>query len=190
METQQAKIQLIAHDREVYDFAFASGVDVFASVGADGSVRLFDLRSLEHSQVLYESPDMAPLMRVCWNKMNPNYLATFKMESAEVIVLDIRYPPDPVATLVEPSPILSSPAHPQNKNVNAIAWAPYSSYHLCSVGESGRAIIWNVPGNSSQVEEPILSYDANRPIDNIQWSVPAPNWIAVATGNTVSALRV
>jgi len=35
---------LIAHDKEVYDMAFARGTDVFASVGADGSVRVFDLR--------------------------------------------------------------------------------------------------------------------------------------------------
>lgn len=44
VETGQAKTQLIAHDKEVYDVAFARGVDVFASVGADGSVRMFDLR--------------------------------------------------------------------------------------------------------------------------------------------------
>ncbi len=35
--------QLIAHDREVYDIAWG-GVGVFATVSADGSVRVFDLR--------------------------------------------------------------------------------------------------------------------------------------------------
>ena len=45
VETRQAKTQLIAHDKEVYDVAFATNsTDVFASVGADGSVRMFDLR--------------------------------------------------------------------------------------------------------------------------------------------------
>jgi len=43
-QSQVAKTQLIAHDREVFDVAFAKGVDVFASVGADGSLRSFDLR--------------------------------------------------------------------------------------------------------------------------------------------------
>ena len=41
------KTQLIAHDKEVYDIAFSragGGRDMFASVGADGSVRMFDLR--------------------------------------------------------------------------------------------------------------------------------------------------
>lgn len=48
--------QLIAHDREVYDVAWSpASREVFASVGADGSVRMFDLRSLEHSTILYEA---------------------------------------------------------------------------------------------------------------------------------------
>jgi WD repeat-containing protein 68 len=50
-----AKTQLIAHDKEVYDVRFcANSVDVFASCGQDGSVRMFDLRSLEHSTIIYE----------------------------------------------------------------------------------------------------------------------------------------
>ncbi len=44
LQTKQTKTQLIAHDKEVYDIAFAKGKDVFATVGADGSVRMFDLR--------------------------------------------------------------------------------------------------------------------------------------------------
>lgn len=36
-------LQLIAHDKEVYDIAWG-GIGVFASVSADGSVRVFDLR--------------------------------------------------------------------------------------------------------------------------------------------------
>lgn len=45
VETNQAKTQLIAHDKDVYDVAFMHGTaDIFASVGADGSVRMFDLR--------------------------------------------------------------------------------------------------------------------------------------------------
>ncbi|KAI3487315.1 hypothetical protein L1887_48900 [Cichorium endivia] len=35
----------------------SGSADVFASVGADGSVRVFDLRSLEHSTIIYEDWD-------------------------------------------------------------------------------------------------------------------------------------
>lgn len=56
--TLTAKTQLIAHDKEVYDVRFcANSVDVFVSCGADGSVRMFDLRSLEHSTIIYEPTD-------------------------------------------------------------------------------------------------------------------------------------
>ena len=56
--TLTAKTQLIAHDKEVFDVRFcASSVDVFVSCGADGSVRMFDLRSLEHSTIIYEPSD-------------------------------------------------------------------------------------------------------------------------------------
>ena len=43
--SQQPKTQLIAHDKEVYDIAFTpNDTHIFATAGADGSVRLFDLR--------------------------------------------------------------------------------------------------------------------------------------------------
>ena len=57
VSTSAAVTQLIAHDREVYDVAWVPGsIDAFVSVGADGSLRAFDLRSLEHSTILYETP--------------------------------------------------------------------------------------------------------------------------------------
>ena len=57
IDTSTAITQLIAHDREVYDVAWLPGsTDIFVSVGADGSLRAFDLRSLEHSTILYETP--------------------------------------------------------------------------------------------------------------------------------------
>lgn len=73
--------------KQVYDIAFSragGGRDMFASVGADGSVRMFDLRHLEHSTIIYEDPQHHPLLRLCWNKQDPNYLATMAMDGMEV----------------------------------------------------------------------------------------------------------
>lgn len=89
LSTGQAKTQLIAHDKEVYDIAFASR-SVFGSVGAEGSVRLFDLRSLEHSTIIYETgqgtDSQKPLLRLAWNKSDPNFIATVPLDSDEVPV--------------------------------------------------------------------------------------------------------
>ena len=43
-QTQKVVTQLIAHDKEVLDVAFSKGKDIFGTVGADGSLRTFDLR--------------------------------------------------------------------------------------------------------------------------------------------------
>lgn len=68
----QVKTQLIAHEKPVHDISFTrmdNGKDQFATAGADGSVRLFDLRSLQHSTILYEDCDKRPLNHVAWNKI-------------------------------------------------------------------------------------------------------------------------
>ena len=66
--TLTAKTQLIAHDKEVYDVRFcANSVDVFVSCGADGSVRMFDLRSLEHSTIIYEPTEKSDKRR-CYSQ--------------------------------------------------------------------------------------------------------------------------
>jgi DDB1- and CUL4-associated factor 7 len=52
LTARKVKTQLIAHDREVYDIAWSRGKDTFATVGADGSLRVFDLRSLDHSTIM------------------------------------------------------------------------------------------------------------------------------------------
>lgn len=86
----------------MYDICFATGANIFGTVGADGSVRMFDLRSivcislliqfrsLEHSTILYESPELSPLLRIAWNKLDTNYLATFQTCSNNAVILDIR----------------------------------------------------------------------------------------------------
>lgn len=57
-ETFVAKTQLIAHDSEVFDVKYLFGdTNVFTSCSSDGSVRLFDLRNLEQSTIIYEKSD-------------------------------------------------------------------------------------------------------------------------------------
>ena len=41
-------------------------------------------RHLEHSTIIYEDPQHSPLLRLSWNKQDPNYLATFSLDALEV----------------------------------------------------------------------------------------------------------
>ena len=46
-----------------------------------------DTRHLEHSTIIYEDPQHSPLLRLSWNKQDPNYLATFSLDAVEVCKL-------------------------------------------------------------------------------------------------------
>jgi WD repeat-containing protein 68 len=149
VETNQAKTQLIAHDKEVYDVSFAgNNADIFASVGADGSVRMFDLRALEHSTIIYEttssSPTLAgsspntqtgtqpvPLVRLAFNKLDTNYLSTFHMDSSSVQILDIRVPGIPVTEL-----------RGHKGALNCMAWSPIGSTEIATGSKSQNFCIW------------------------------------------------
>lgn len=176
------KTQLIAHDKEVYDIAFSragGGRDMFASVGADGSVRMFDLRHLEHSTIIYEDPQHHPLLRLGWNKQDPNYLATMAMDALEVVILDVRVPCTPVARL-----------NNHRACVNSIAWAPHSSCHICTAADDHQALIWDIQSMPRAIEDPILAYTASGEINQIQWSSTQPDWIAICYNNSLEILRV
>lgn len=185
---QCPRTQLVAHDREVFDIAFAQGKDIFASVGADGSMRMFDLRHLDHSTIIYESPGYSStkspgysaLLRLEWNKQDPNYLATFAVDSMRTVILDIRVPSTPVAELGGHSACL-----------NAVAWAPHSHCHICTAGDDNQALIWDLSTMHMQpVEEPILAYGAEGEINNLQWSALQPDWVSIAYRDKIQILRV
>ena len=178
-QTQQAKTQLIAHDKEVYDIAFARGTDVFASVGADGSLRMFDLRNLEHSPIIYETPELTPLLRLSWNKQDPKYLAAIPEDSNNAIILDIRVPSVPAAELSGHAAA-----------INALAWAPHSSCHLCTASDDKQAYIWDLSTMPKPIEDPILAYSAESEVNQLQWSSSQPDWISITFGNKMQILRV
>jgi len=90
IEKNHVYTQLIAHDKEVYDISFSPNRNVFASVGADGSARQFDLRNLEHSTVLYETDNNLPLLKLGWNRLDSNYVAIIAMDQSYVTILDTR----------------------------------------------------------------------------------------------------
>lgn len=143
IEYTTALTQLIAHDREVYDVAWLPGsTDIFVSVGADGSLRAFDLRSLEHSTILYETPPpknipppsaspgqnarppTSPLLRIAFNPNDSNYMSTFHTESNEIQILDMRSPGQPVMELKS-----------HRAQVNALAWGASESSLLATAGK-------------------------------------------------------
>ena len=176
---------------------------------------MFDLRSLEHSTIIYESADgqggsPVPLIRLAWNKQDPNYLAPLTMDSSKVIILDIRVPSLPAAVL---------DGHSQC--VNALAWAPHSSCHICTAGDDNQALIWDLTSlEQKPISDPILAYASRAPdrsplrrrnacppplpgdppfgrryyaeseVNQLQWSRGQPDWVAICFDKKLQILRV
>lgn len=179
LEKQTPRTQLIAHEKEVYDISFAAGRDIFGTVGADGSVRMFDLRSLEHSTILFESPDMSPLLKIAWNKQDPNYVATILTDSPKAVIIDIRVPSIPMTELMGHQAAL-----------NGISWAPHSAHHICTVGDDSQALIWDITSKVRPIEDPILAYSAAAEINQLQWCGLHEDWVAVCYDKYLQILRV
>lgn len=177
IEQQKTMAQIVTHEKEVYDVAFKDGRNVFASVGADGTLRMFDLRNLKNSMIIYET-DNKPLLKLGWNKQDPNYIVTMAQD-APAIVIDIRIPSFPAAELGG-----------HTKSMNAVCWAPHSSGHLCTVGDDSQALIWDISELSRAKHEPILAYQANAAINQLQWSALQPDWIAIGFSNILQMLRI
>ncbi|KIY53042.1 WD40 repeat-like protein [Fistulina hepatica ATCC 64428] len=154
IDTQTAITQLIAHDREVYDVAWLpNSTDIFVSVGADGSLRAFDLRSLEHSTILYETPapksappppstspnptarpPSSPLLRIAFPCGDQNYMSTFHMDGSRVQILDIRNPGHPVLQL--------SAHHSQ---VNSVGWGSSQGHSLlATAADDCQLLLWDL----------------------------------------------
>ncbi|KAK7207975.1 WD40-repeat-containing domain protein [Myxozyma melibiosi] len=176
LNTSTAKTQLIAHDKEVFDARFTTGsADVFASVGADGSVRVFDLRSLEHSTIIYEPVNPPPLLRISTNSRDPNMLATFSIDSNVVHVLDIRSPGTPVIEL---------DAH--MGNINAVEWAPKQRNAIATCSDDCQVLVWDVSSNRPDIA---FAYTENAEVNNLTWSANG-EWIGAIAGRGLQAVRM
>ncbi|KAK1515506.1 WD repeat-containing protein [Colletotrichum paranaense] len=208
-----AKTQLIAHDKEVYDVRFcANSVDVFVSCGQDGSVRMFDLRSLEHSTIIYEptgkderdanggriSPTLAqqtmsnppPLLRLATSPHDTHLLATFAQDSNVIRILDVRHPGQALLEL-----------RGHGGSLNSIEWSPTRRGVLASGADDCQVLLWDVYNNNpalgggppangaaqpDNTRSPYASWQCDYEVGNLAWvphlSSDQGEWLGVSAG--------
>ncbi len=182
LERQMVDTKLIAHDSDVFDVTVAHhSASSFASVGADKSLRLFDLRTLDHSTIVHEADE--PLLRVSWNRQDSNYLAVTAMTSHNVTVIDVRTPSSALTEL-----------RGHGAPLSGIDWAPKSHGHLASAGSDSTAFIWDVSdviSNGRGYEAaPMLNYLASSEVNQIHWSRLQSEWLGITHGACLEMLHV
>lgn len=203
LEKLKIESQLIAHDKAVHDIAFGKPDTLFVSAGADGSVRLFDQRQLEVSTIIYETS--SPLLRVAWNTINTNYVATIAEHERGITVFDIRRPFMRLEALVH-----------RESFVNHLCWAPGSKRHLLCGTDDGHALIWDfkqasteeaaasAAGDMSRTGSaavadstaprsrhgPLLAYEVGEEVNQVQWTTANPEWVALGTAKRFEVLQI
>ncbi|KAF2863414.1 WD40 repeat-like protein, partial [Piedraia hortae CBS 480.64] len=219
--TLTAKTQLIAHDREVFDVRFCAGsVDTFVSCGADGSVRMFDLRSLEHSTIIYEPaekdkeaspsspmkpqgpPSAPPLLRLAASPFDSHLLATFAADGNIVRILDVRQPG---------TALLELRGH--SCSLNSIEWSPNRRGVLASGADDCLVLTWDLVNSynqaalgpaplssglvpESQAKGPCSSWRCDFEIGNISWAPQSTltarsgEWLGVCAGRGVYGVKL
>ncbi|KAF2172091.1 hypothetical protein M409DRAFT_49840 [Zasmidium cellare ATCC 36951] len=187
--TLTAKTQLIAHDKEVFDVRFCAGsVDVFVSCGADGSVRMFDLRSLEHSTIIYEpaeksdkasspsasSPSKStsqtlspapPLLRLAASPHDSHLLATFAADSNIIRILDVRQPG---------TALLELRGH--QSDLRSIEWNPNRRGMLASGADDSLVLVWDLLNSSNQAAVPTVNGNGSSGQTEVQGKGPLASW--------------
>lgn len=222
LDVASVKTQLIAHDSEVFDVKFIhNSTNVFASVGNDGSMRVFDLRSLEHSTIIYEpgpalltntGPGPASssplargstpsqqlpltssnaLLRLSASNIDQHHLATIGANSNNVIIIDMRMPGLPLATLDASLGATNSGA------INCLTWHPTANY-LLTGGDDCQALIWdcsNLQAPKGQLMEtaatdtPVLSYEEDLEVNSVCWR-SLGEWFGVVSGKGFQAVLI
>lgn len=154
----QIKKQILAHNNEVNDIAFAQDPNIFVTASTDCSVRKFDLRSLDQCSIIYENPRQQHVVRVAWNKIDPNYLAVLNMDSSTVTLLDIR---------AHVYPNMEIKGH--NGGVNSMCWS-FASNQICTAGEDNQVMIRDAMKSVNSIKDTPLVYNAPDKVFNVFWS--------------------
>ena len=171
------KTQFVAHDKEVLDIQFGKEENFLITGGEDDSVRLFDLRNLSHSTIIYEAKGNSPINKVAWNLQNSNLIAALSLDKNVIYIFDIRM--NSIVSFDE--------LNLHKEPVTGCVWAPDNPIKLCSVSEDCNVIISNV--NSEPAQSNNVFYTALYPINNVDWCKSFPEWIGITLKDRVQLLR-
>jgi len=101
------------------------------------------------------------------------------MDHNYITILDVRQPMKVMAKLVN-----------HKDCVNALAWAPHSMSHLCTVGDDAQALIWDISEPRAEITEPLLEYKADGEITNLTWSILQTDWLGICYSKNLQILKV
>ena len=168
----------VACEREVYDLSFGQNENLIMTACADGTIRNFDMRTVEYS-IVNETDEDIPMVRVKWNRISPDFVLCIGLDKNKINIYDLRNQSNPYAILKSHTNV-----------VNDAVWAPNSNTNLLSVSDDKKAFIWDIYTGSGQQVENVMKYETSEEIESCFWGERTENWVGITHGRSVEVLRV
>lgn len=146
LNTSQVLTRLIAHDKEVYDVGFLEGEHSFVSAGAEGELRMFDLRDLDNSQIVFDSKDRSALTRMSICSIDTNYIIALSSSKPYFYLIDLRDISSPVAIIQSHTNL-----------INAAHWSKYERGRFATAGDDKSLLVWDLKNVNTQKPNYIFS---------------------------------
>eukprot|EP00747_Dinoflagellata_sp_TGD_P155524 gnl/TRDRNA2_/TRDRNA2_177585_c2_seq5.p1 gnl/TRDRNA2_/TRDRNA2_177585_c2~~gnl/TRDRNA2_/TRDRNA2_177585_c2_seq5.p1 ORF type:complete len:306 (+),score=-27.95 gnl/TRDRNA2_/TRDRNA2_177585_c2_seq5:190-1107(+) len=152
------------------------GPNLLSTASADGSLHILDVRDHAVSNCLYKSTEPnTKISELKWNKSDTRFLAASIGPKSKIIVIDTRFPMNPIIEL------LHSP-----DAVITVAWDPNSSNYVCTGDSDSKIMLWDIFSPLPKMKNsyslvPISSYPLPTEITQLHWCTLYPELMAICS---------
>eukprot|EP00747_Dinoflagellata_sp_TGD_P155522 gnl/TRDRNA2_/TRDRNA2_177585_c2_seq1.p1 gnl/TRDRNA2_/TRDRNA2_177585_c2~~gnl/TRDRNA2_/TRDRNA2_177585_c2_seq1.p1 ORF type:complete len:342 (+),score=-30.67 gnl/TRDRNA2_/TRDRNA2_177585_c2_seq1:190-1215(+) len=152
------------------------GPNLLSTASADGSLHILDVRDHAVSNCLYKSTEPnTKISELKWNKSDTRFLAASIGPKSKIIVIDTRFPMNPIIEL------LHSP-----DAVITVAWDPNSSNYVCTGDSDSKIMLWDIFSPLPKMKNsyslvPISSYPLPIEIIQLHWCTLYPELMAICS---------
>jgi len=171
VSSSQVISRIIAHDHSVYDVAFVGASANFVSCSFDGSLRLFDLRNLDTSVILFQTS--MPIQRIGVCPYNDNIISLFSKGSDILKFVDIRKPGLPVNTVSQKSVL------------TAVSWSRFFENHIYTTDRMGNLYLTEYLPDLKE-QEATIKYSFS---DTIESLTIGQGIVAITTNKSLNILK-
>ncbi|KAI8610792.1 WD40-repeat-containing domain protein [Chytriomyces sp. MP71] len=151
---QTEALPFTGHESSIEDLQWSPAEEsVFASCSADGTIRIWDVRTKNKAQISWKAHG-SDVNVMSWNRLT-DYLLASGSDNGEFSVWDLRTVAASAGSKALPTPAASF--HWHAKPVTSIEWHPAESSVLAVSGEDDQVTLWDLALERDAEEEPMMA---------------------------------
>ncbi|KAJ3233294.1 ribosome biosynthesis protein rrb1 [Chytriomyces hyalinus] len=154
---QTDALPFTGHESSIEDLQWSPAEEsVFSSCSADGTIRVWDVRTKGKAQISWKAHD-SDVNVISWNRLTDRLIASGS-DSGEFSVWDLRTVAATAGTKGPQTPAASFTWH--KKPITSIEWHPAESSMLAVAGADDQVTLWDLALERDAEEEPMMAANA------------------------------